>query len=460
MKPDTHAAAGGTIETDTPGVLCGTDFSPAAGGAADVAAAIARRLNVPLDVLHADVLPADAHVAGRMEQEAARLRATGVVVRATVAWGLPDEQLVARATPGRCRLLVVGALGRRTVERWMLGSVAERSAERATVPTLVVREAATLMAWARGEHRLRVFVAFDFSRTAEAALAWVKELRALGACDVVVGFLDWPPEQRARLGGSGPLPLVGNPAEVQAAIERDLRARAAEILGEGEFKVRVEANWGGEDVRLAELARQEGADLLVTGSHQYQGFERMWHGSVSRGLLHSAVTNVAVVPLSAPAAAAPAARRPVRCVMAATDFSDAANRAIPQAFSLLPGGGTLHLLHVVHPHSLASGEFVQTLPDAASAAAHASHTGACAARLRALVPGECEARGITASVEVTAHRDPAAGIIQAAERLGADVICVGTHGHTGRFDTLLGSVAQDVVARSPRPVLVVPLPRG
>jgi nucleotide-binding universal stress UspA family protein len=44
-------------------------------------------------------------------------------------------------------------------------------------------------------------------------------------------------------------------------------------------------------------------------------------------------------------------------------------------------------------------------------------------------------------------------------RAGADVICVGTHGGTGRFDTLLGSVAQEVVAKSHRPVLVVPSPR-
>ena len=36
---------------------------------------------------------------------------------------------------------------------------------------------------------------------------------------------------------------------------------------------------------------------------------------------------------------------------------------------------------------------------------------------------------------------------------------VGTHGGTGRFDTLLGSVSQQVVAHSLRPVLVVPSPR-
>lgn len=457
MATETKSPSAG--DPGGPGVLCGTDFSPSATAAADVAAAMARRWNATLDLVHADVLPADINVADRMAQEAARLGAAGATVRAHVAWGLPDEALVARAKPDRCRLLVVGALGKRTMERWVLGSVAERTAERAPVPTVVVRDAAPLCAWARGERRLRVLVAFDFSRSAEAALAWVQELRSFGPCDVIVGHVYWPPEQRARLGGAGPLPLAGSPAEIVAAVERDLRARMAEFPGGAEYQLRVEANWGRADVRLAELARAEGADLLVTGSHQYHGFERMWHGSVSRGLLHNAAMNVAVVPLAAGAAAVPAFAGPAQHVIVATDFSDAGNRAVAQAFSLVPRGGAVHLVHVVHPQSLKGGEFLQTLPDAAFTAAHASHTATLAARLRALIPEAAAAHGVAASVEIVNHRDPAAGILQAAERLGAEVICVGTHGGTGRFDTLLGSVAQQVVSRSRRPVLVVPSPR-
>ena len=82
-----------------------------------------------------------------------------------------------------------------------------------------------------------------------------------------------------------------------------------------------------------------------------------------------------------------------------------------------------------------------------------------AGRLRALLPEGAEARGVATNVDVVTHRDPADGILLAAERAGADVICLGSHGGTGRFDTLLGSVAQQVVAKSHRPVLVVPSPR-
>ena len=290
----------------------------------------------------------------RLGRGAVRLRATGATVQAEIARGLPDEQLVVRAQPGRCRLLVVGALGGRTAGRWVLGSVAERAAERAAVPTLVTRAPEALAAWLRGERPLRVFVAFDFSRSAEAALGWVRELRELGPCAVLAGYVFWPPEQRARLGGTGPLPLEGGSAEVLAMIQRDIRARAAEVLGHGDFEVRAEPNWGRQDVRLAEMAYEAGADLLVTGSHQYHGFERLWHGSVSRGLLHHAAMNVAVVPLAA--GGGPALPAPVRRVLAAPDFSATGDRAVARANARSPRGGVIHRVHVVPPDGAAPEE--------------------------------------------------------------------------------------------------------
>ena len=449
MNSTTPTPAGSPAASTSPGILCGTDFSPAAEAAAGVAARLARRLDVPLEVLHTETHALEPSVMERLEREAARLRATGATVRAELARGLADEQLVARAQPDRYRLLVVGALGGRTAGRWVLGSVAERAAERAAVPTLVTRAPEALAAWLRGERPLRVFVAFDFSRSSEAALAWVRELRELGPCTVITGFVFWPPEQRARLGGNGPLSLEGSSAEVLAMIQRDIHTRAAEVLGGGEFEVRAESNWGRQDVRLAEMAYEAGADLLVTGSHQYHGFERLWHGSVSRGLLHHAAMNVAVVPLAA--GAGPALPGPVRRVLAATDFSATGDRAVARAISLVPRGGVLHLVHVVPPHGAA--------PEASAPSGPGRELALWAGRLRALLPEGAESRGIATNVEVVTHRDPAAGILLAADRAGADVICLGSHGGTGRFDTLLGSVSQQVVAKSYRPVLVVPSPR-
>ena len=54
---------------------------------------------------------------------------------------------------------------------------------------------------------------------------------------------------------------------------------------------------------------------------------------------------------------------------------------------------------------------------------------------------------------------PATVIVEEAESQGADLVVLGTHGHTGIKHLLLGSIAERVVQHSPCPVLTVkPLP--
>jgi nucleotide-binding universal stress UspA family protein len=51
--------------------------------------------------------------------------------------------------------------------------------------------------------------------------------------------------------------------------------------------------------------------------------------------------------------------------------------------------------------------------------------------------------------------DPRDLILAAAARVDADLIVMGTHGRRGLSRFVLGSVAEDVVRRSPCPVLAV-----
>ena len=50
---------------------------------------------------------------------------------------------------------------------------------------------------------------------------------------------------------------------------------------------------------------------------------------------------------------------------------------------------------------------------------------------------------------------PASVIVDEAESRGADLIVIGTHGHTGLKHMLLGSIAERVVQKAPCPVLTV-----
>lgn len=48
------------------------------------------------------------------------------------------------------------------------------------------------------------------------------------------------------------------------------------------------------------------------------------------------------------------------------------------------------------------------------------------------------------------------GIIQQAEEWGAELIVIGTHGRTGLYHFLMGSVAEHVARKAACPVLIVP----
>lgn len=443
--------------TDTKPIICGTDFSENAGRAASAAAALARRLGAPLLLVHAGGLPMEsatqefydtqtASLRARLHDEGERLRALGATVEETVADGAPDEVLAQLAQQRRARLLVVSSLGVGAPARWLVGSVAERTAESSPVPTLVVRDATPFDAWARGERALNIFVGADFTASSDAALRWVAELRQLGPVEVIAGHVDWPPEEAARLGVSGPLGLRGNLPAMQSVIERDLQEKVARLLGSENVRVSVRGNWGRADAPLVEMAIEAQADLVVVGTHQWHGLDRLRHGSVSRGILHHAPMSVACVPVPAAAPMSVPRIRECRRVLVAVDLDEPHGFAAPHGYSIVQPGGTVRLLHNIAP--------LPALPRA-SRREPAQLAAEAEAKLRALAPHETEARGIVTEVEVTESRDTAGAICAAAERFGADVICIGSHTRPGFTAKVLGSVALAVLQNSRRPVLVV-----
>ena len=447
-------------------ILCGTDFSGNAAQAANVAAALATRLNAPLLLVNAGGLPLesatqedyDAQTASareRLHEEAGRLRALGATVEETVAAGAPDEVLAQLAQQRQARLVVVSSLGLHAPARWLIGSVAERVAESSPVPTLVVREAARFEAWARGEQPLKVFVGTDFSASSDAALRWVAELRQLGPCEVVAAHVDWPPEEAARLGVSGPLGLGGNPLGMQSMLERDLREKVNRLLGGENVRVCVRGNWGRADYPLVEMAIEAQADLVVVGTHQWHGLSRLRHGSVSRGVLHHAPMSVACVPTPAAARMAGPRIRECQRVLVAVDLNEPHGFAAPYGYSIVNPGGTVRLMHNVVPFRLPNpmiGGYYQDFP---SKKEHAQLVAESEAKLRALAPDKADAPDITTEVEVTESRETAEAICAAADRFGADIICIGSHTRPGFSAKVLGSVSLTVLQNSRCPVLTV-----
>lgn len=78
--------------------------------------------------------------------------------------------------------------------------------------------------------------------------------------------------------------------------------------------------------------------------------------------------------------------------------------------------------------------------------------------MKALPPSLPAAPGVAITSEVLVHNDIAAAICEAAGRSGADVICMGTKGHSRAGVALPGSTVQGVLARAHKPVFIVTPP--
>lgn len=443
------------ISANSQPIICGTDFSENARKAADVAAALAKRLGLPLLLVHASSIPRSSLAEEHLRAEAQRLRNAGADLTAELIEGSADEVLAQAAQQHAARLLVVSSLGSRKPSRWLLGSVAERTAESSPVPTLVVREAAPFGAWARGERALKAFVGTDFTASSDAALRWVADLRQFGPIEVVAGFVDWPPEEAARLGVSGIRAMQGNPPSMQKVLERDLREKVTRLLGSEQVSVLVRDNWGRVEMPLVEMAIEAQADIIVVGTHQWHGLSRLKHGSVSRGILGNAPMSVVCVPTSAATPMLGPRIRECRRVLVGVDLNEPHGFAASYGYSIVQPGGRVRLMSNLVPFRRLNPMDGVADAESSTTEGHARIIAEAEAKLRALAPDEADSRGIVTEVEVTESTETAEAICAAAERFGADVICVGNHTRPGFTAKALGSVSLGVLSRSRRPVLVV-----
>ena len=122
-------------------ILVGTDFSPSAGAALEVAASLAHATEAHVDLLHCLFGPGEDEERAR---ERMRRRAEGAGVPDAgllVVRGEPADQLSLARDERGADLVVVGAAGLRGLRGFLLGSIADRMLRRPGSPLLLVREA-------------------------------------------------------------------------------------------------------------------------------------------------------------------------------------------------------------------------------------------------------------------------------------------------------------------------------
>jgi nucleotide-binding universal stress UspA family protein len=142
---------------------------------------------------------------------------------------------------------------------------------------------------------------------------------------------------------------------------------------------------------------------------------------------------------------------PIRCILAATDLSEASRVALRRAAQLArQHGARLELMHVVRSAAV--------LPDWL---ARAQPRLADEEDLKAELRGRLTAMAVEAGIEGSIKFDlevrfgkPAQLLAERAHELQADLLVVGAHGESGLVESMIGTTAQKVVRLSRIAVLV------
>jgi nucleotide-binding universal stress UspA family protein len=285
-----------------------------------------------------------------------------------------------------------------------------------------------------------VLCAVDLSTEGDEAIRQAHALATLLGAELVA-FHAMP-----SMTESAPLFPTGAQADatafvgLQRRVLEALAARVHDVTGRSPEAFRVELGTGTAHAAIVQAAERLTAGLIVVGGAGAKGVARQLLGAVAERVVRAAHCPVWVAHPGAGDGA----------VVAATDFSPAANQAVALAADLAQRQRAP--LAVVHALSID-----HVLPVGAEPA-WSVWTKDELSKLRADARAHLDsslAKGSFAAEAVIADTAPATAVLKLAEERRARVICVGTVGRTGLRRMMLGSVAEEVVRRARCPVLVV-----
>lgn len=294
----------------------------------------------------------------------------------------------------------------------------------------------------------RFLVAFDFSRTAEAHVAYAVRLaNALGAQCTVLHAV--PPPETAVVGA---VDLIDAPRATDVGEVRQSLTTFVEGLS-ADRPVQVEVTTGSSPVAaVLEGAERLDADLVVLPSHGRSGLSRLVLGSTAEQIMRRSTRPVLLLTdrMLDNESDPTTAKRPV---VLATDLSETARFAHQPAAELARRLGlplqALSVVSTVEPLPYAPGAPVSPpQPDAAALIEHWED------QLRRATRGP--GGGTDPDIRVLMDDDVATTIVDSAAAANAFLLVLATHGRRGIERMIQGSIAEQITRNSTVPVICMP----
>jgi len=145
-------------------------------------------------------------------------------------------------------------------------------------------------------------------------------------------------------------------------------------------------------------------------------------------------------------------RNSVKTILTPVDFSGITDAVVGQASVFAKAvGGRVVLVNVLQPPVITSeyGPFMENIGEIVLVAEKSAAKQLARWQDQLIAAGiEVEALQLTGA--------PVTSILKQAEKMAADYIVMGSHGHTAFYDLLVGSTTHGVLLKSACPVLIVP----
>ncbi len=292
----------------------------------------------------------------------------------------------------------------------------------------------------------RLLVATDFSKTAQAGLAWAVELATTHGASIDLVHALLVPNRATD--------FVPSPPDFTEALQEAASDRLTEVtetVRETGVSIHSELRLGVPSQVIVQAATDLGSDLVVVGTRGLAGLKHLLLGSTAERIVqHSPCPVLTIHPGDIDQ------HRQIRTVLVPTDFSEDAQIIHDAAMTLLSrleDDAKLVLLHVYHlPYEYTAYGAIPTSLDYFK-----DVEGAAENRLTSLATSLRD-KGV--AVETLAKEGyPPEVIVDEAETAQADLIVMGTHGRSGLAHLLLGSTAERVVQHAKCPVLTVRRPK-
>ncbi len=146
----------------------------------------------------------------------------------------------------------------------------------------------------------------------------------------------------------------------------------------------------------------------------------------------------------------------MKTILAALDFSDVTQPIVDMARNLASAyGATLYLLHIEPPEP----DFVGYDPGPEHVRDNVAQEAIRHFKEENTLRDELRAAGLEAH-SIVIQGPTVVKILSEAEKLNADLIVVGSHGHGALYHLVMGSVGEGVLKGATCPVMVVPSPKG